>query len=622
MSEPSRFIARRWLPAVLAVIAAGAGLAVVATTDSTAGMTPAQTGRGRPATARTVTLPTGDRVTLGAATGRDLSVRPGPGRAGTRFIVQRTADSVLVIPHDALPRIAAGTVDRRGFAVSGTGAASKTGSADEDLVTLTLRHLDLRGAGTASAYSAVTGWDRAIWEWPQVDAEGTATLQLPKGRYTIGSYLEDSAGSTLLGVPVVDLTGDTTVVLDARAARPVRLSVPEPSARLGFVETGYTVFPSYLDYGVGTLLMGDDLSRLRVGQIGLPAAPTALIGSVTAQWARPDGTGDFTDSPYLYTVAESLPGRVPDGFVKAYRADDFAAVHQRFGTALPGASAQRQVFPSFTPRMDSSALVVPTTLPSARVEYRTTATRWTSELWPSDGGRLYQGPTAYQRGQRTTDEWNTAPLGPAFGQTPATTWQWASRIGDEINVDLPLYGDRAGHAGSLLLAGSTRVALYRGEVLIGQSSDSGRFVVPAAPGSYRLEVTDVRGDDIGPATRVTAQWTFQSSHMAGTTPVLLPLAAVRYAPVPDGSSDLPITVETQPGSPRPVIRRLTVEVSYDDGATWTVAPVRQTRTGWTATLRHPASGFVSLRTTTATFTQTVIRAYQVSSGSLNSSMPR
>ncbi|GAA3254302.1 hypothetical protein ACFO1B_51310 [Dactylosporangium siamense] len=613
MSPPSRF-------AALAVLIAG--LAVVVTTDSTAGTTPAQTGHGRPATARTVTLPTGDRVTLGTGTGRDLSVRPGPGRAGIRFIVQRTADSVLVIPHDVLPRIAAGAVDRRGFAVSGTGAAaSASGSAEGDLVTLTLHHLDRRGGGAASAYSAVTGWDRAIWEWPATGADGTATLRLPKGRYTIGSYLDDDAGTTLLGVPVVDLTGDTTVVLDARAARPVRLSVPEPSARLGFVETGYTVFPSYLDYGVGTLLMGDDLSRVRVGQVGPPAAPTALVGSVTAQWARPDGSGDFTDSPYLYTVAESLPGRVPNGFVKAYHADDFAAVHQHFGTTLPGASAQRQVYPSFTPRMDSSALVVPTTLPSTRVEYRTTATRWTSELWPSDGGRLYQGPTEYRRGQHTTDEWNTGPLGPAFGQTPATTWQWASRTGDEIDVELPLYGDRAGHAGSLLLAGSTRVSLYRGDVLIGESTDSGRFLVPAAPGSYRLEVADVRGDGIGPATRVTAQWTFQSSHVAGTAPVLLPLAAVRYAPVP-GSSDLPIAVETQPGVPRPVIRRLTVEVSYDDGTTWSVAPVRQTRTGWTATLHPPARGFVSLRTTTATFTQTVIRAYPVDSGSLNSSMPR
>jgi hypothetical protein len=60
----------------------------------------------------------------------------------------------------------------------------------------------------------------------------------------------------------------------------------------------------------------------------------------------------------------------------------------------------------------------------------------------------------------------------------------------------------------------------------------------------------------------------------------------------------------------------TVEASYDDGATWRPAVVREAGSGWTATIIHPASGFVAVRSTATDangngVTQTTVRAYRL-----------
>lgn len=70
-------------------------------------------------------------------------------------------------------------------------------------------------------------------------------------------------------------------------------------------------------------------------------------------------------------------------------------------------------------------------------------------------------------------------------------------------------------------------------------------------------------------------------------------------------------------APAQEITELTVEVSYDDGLTWSKAQVRACPDGWTATVRHPAGGsFVSLRATATdaagnSVTQTITHAYRL-----------
>lgn len=59
----------------------------------------------------------------------------------------------------------------------------------------------------------------------------------------------------------------------------------------------------------------------------------------------------------------------------------------------------------------------------------------------------------------------------------------------------------------------------------------------------------------------------------------------------------PAYVEGQDGPAR--IASLSVDVSYDDGATWQAAEVRRDKDRWTVTVRHPGKGYASLRSRTS-----------------------
>ena len=110
--------------------AIGLGLALVlgvpgAATATPSGPTAPQSAQltARPATPgqSTVTLITGDRVTVSASGA--ASVRPAEGRSGIRFLTQRQQDHLWVVPQDALSLIRDGRVDRRLFDVAGLIAA-------------------------------------------------------------------------------------------------------------------------------------------------------------------------------------------------------------------------------------------------------------------------------------------------------------------------------------------------------------------------------------------------------------------------------------------------------------------------------------------------------------------
>ena len=73
----------------------------------------------------------------------------------------------------------------------------------------------------------------------------------------------------------------------------------------------------------------------------------------------------------------------------------------------------------------------------------------------------------------------------------------------------------------------------------------------------------------------------------------------------------PAHVARQDGPAR--ITSLSVDVSYDDGATWQPAHVRRDHAHWTVSVWHPRTGYVSLRSRAADSDgnrqeQTVIRA--------------
>ncbi|MDP9795424.1 CubicO group peptidase (beta-lactamase class C family) [Catenuloplanes nepalensis] len=123
-----------------------------------------------------------------------------------------------------------------------------------------------------------------------------------------------------------------------------------------------------------------------------------------------------------------------------------------------------------------------------------------------------------------------------------------------------------------------------------------------------LTMTGASPGGVALLAAVTASWTFTSAHTTVVTP--LPLSAVVFTPAvtdagiaPTGR-EFPVPVRID----GPATSSPQVEVSFDDGRTWQPAPVRHN----TAIIRHPnRPAFVSLRATTGTTTQTIIRAYDI-----------
>ncbi|MGX7673931.1 S8 family serine peptidase [Plantactinospora sp. DSM 117369] len=499
---------------------------------------------------------------------------------------------------------------------------------------VTVTTIDKTGTPTGLSAPKLFDLEQGVYEWAG-DDDGTATIRVPRGTYHVNAVIwtprgptEPEHDSAFLVRPTVTVDRDTTVVLDARTAEPIRTTVPDPTARPVLIEVSYTQHhggSSHFD-----ALLAASFEVLSSRQIGpAPAAPD-FVGVVASQWALPDTDGTFADSPYLYAVAEPFPGRFPTGYTRHYQAREFATVQQEFGPPGPGLTGVRLITPVYEYNTGTLTEEVPLPRSGRRVEfYSTHQVRWSSEVTigvPDDTGlispRLFflQAPVTYQAGREYRDRWNTGPYGLVFPE-PVGPAHWVTRQGDQILVDIPFYGDSAGHAG-YAVPDPIRTRLYRNGALVGENDtfDYSQFEVPAGRADYRLELnlTQAVGDL---TTQVTAEWTFRSGHVDGDTPARLPVSAVRFAPTlaagnsaPAGRSfDIPVTVQRQPGAPHADVRRLTVDASYDDGRTWQRATIRN----GIATLIHPTRpGYVSLRASTTdsagnTTIQTLVRAYRI-----------
>ncbi|MET7951635.1 S8 family serine peptidase [Micromonospora sp. NPDC005324] len=492
---------------------------------------------------------------------------------------------------------------------------------------LTLRHLDATGAANTDHLTALV--DLATFATRDlVDPDGTVDIRVPKGRYGLVSFLLAEDGLAQLAQPELVFDRDTTVTVDARKAEPVRSAVPDPSATPALVDIGATFIATGGD-SYNSSVVASDFTGLSTGQIGRAVSGDRFFAHIGSQWADLD----VPSSPYLYALGEGFPGRMPTGFDKTYRSRDLASVTHQF-QGYPGLVAERMVLPFRDQDVGVATVGLPTAVPGQRVEhYNTRAVRWYSELMfgtpTEDGGietkaRLTVEPRAYRAGLHTQQSWNSAPYGPSF-PAPHRPGQGITRLGDEINVSVPLHGDAEGHAGDSA-ADTARTALHRNGVLVSElpKPGYGRFTVPPDAAGYRLEVSSKRSfTDL--STEVSTAWAFRSQHVPGEDYRPLPVSAIRFKPSLDKANTapaghalvIPVQVQRQPGVTASRVIGLTVDVSYDGGRSWHPAQVRHDGHGWTATVQHPAgAGYASLRATARdaagnTVTERIIQAYRI-----------
>ncbi|MFL6120539.1 S8 family serine peptidase, partial [Actinophytocola sp.] len=346
------------------------------------------------------------------------------------------------------------------------------------------------------------------------------------------------------------------------------------------------------------------------------------------------------NSPVAYFVADMVDGRIPAGHAFRFARADLGAIDRQIVDTLPDKRYRYQIatwsYGGFVANGD-----VELDFPLRRTDYVSppAALGMYGDAGFTEDGRSVGSevtlPMSVGRGERKHVRMFGAPFGPELTTGPTSqqtgaTVPVAYRQGDKLVLAVPMFadsdpGDASFYAttdqGSTVVSSNGREIARRDDI-----PGMGTFTLPPGPGTYTVVADASRPASLlqepALATRTSAEWTFHTG--AGTAgQVPLPLLDIRWAlPLDDhnraatGTLRGGLTVASQPGVRAPKVRSVTVEVSYDEGATWHRAAV--TPKGDRVDVRIPAGGtaggYASLRATATDtagdrVTETVIRAY-------------
>ncbi|MFB9600869.1 S8 family serine peptidase [Saccharothrix longispora] len=490
---------------------------------------------------------------------------------------------------------------------------------------ITTRFVDATGGKPFAHSGVIIGLDNAVFTFLDGDS-GTVTTRLPKGEYTaqvtVISGDQENPAYALLPRPSLSVTKAETVVFDARAAKPVEVTAPDPGATPSIADIGVTRTRGDRTAGVGSAFIGGFPESLTLAHTG-PALPDdELAVSVGAQYEGvPVG-----DTPVNYRFAWIERGEVPTGFVRAPAERDLAEVRTAFGPVPEG---RRVLHGGVAVNPDSGggwATLFPVPPGGEVVDLVTVEDfTWTWAVLQVSGDFTVEADyeAAGDRPYRAGRTYRERFLSPVFGPgLPGERYTYAGRLGDEVQVGVPLLNDSANHLGGSAYA-TARTALYRDGVEVGSTArPNGVFTVPAGPAGYRIEADLTRAPGVSEfGTRVSGRWTFRSDTVTGERAKPLPLSVVRFTPELDATGGtpagrvlrVPLTVEQQHGADAGRVRGVRVEVSFDDGESWSAVPV----VGNSALVRNPAgAGFAALRARGSdsrgnTFEHSVLRAYRI-----------
>ncbi|MFE6817203.1 S8 family serine peptidase [Streptomyces sp. NPDC057675] len=447
--------------------------------------------------------------------------------------------------------------------------------------------------------------------------------RVPKGRYTANAVIFNSTGSvqsaTLVSQPDVLVSGDTTVKLDARAGKIVQADVGTQTQAdtrwVGINETiagvlnefrVFTQDPEAELYAAGTpVVTSRPYTFVHLAALHAPAVP-----------GRPEAA---------YNLALTRDGGIPADPSFQVRSDELAKVRVRYHTQGDPAPAHRSNLASIDGSARASGGSYNVKLASEHTEYFTATNRvkWLGAL---DTGTSFETSplTQYKPGNATTEEWNKAAISPAAPD--------AGRCENTLFAPIQAFStSAAGHLASAFEYTGTATLLRDGEE-IGTTDDpqSAFFTdLPAGPSRYTLRLAAHHNTPaVALATKVDAEWTFSSAEPEEgcEKPQKLPLLNTRIGAGFDlnnsapADKPLPMTIKVERADAEtPAVKTLSLETTFDDGATWHKVPVKSTGSASFSAVVPPVAagnGYVGLRTT-ATDTdgnelkQTVLRAYRL-----------
>ncbi|MEU4765953.1 S8 family serine peptidase [Actinosynnema sp. NPDC023794] len=450
------------------------------------------------------------------------------------------------------------------------------------------------------------------------DPSGTVVARVPKGTYYADAFIQtrETRQATQVLEPSVTITGPAEFVFDARAGKPIALSVDEKDAEVGYTEVFFSRTASWGDTGTGFIGFPPGAVLFVPSKT---SAPGAASFDVAGRLAKPDGNGSYLGSPYQYNVAWRHDGAVPERLDRSFQRRDLVKVKSLVSSSGSGTTG-------FRDQMAGGPL------PLELTEYYSPGVDWYGsfmqmpepQAFPPQSSQSTALSRRFTAGRTVTEKWNAAVFGPAF-PTSTAVHEWAERLGDEVVVSLPMFTDQDPNHAGFSEVSAARTTLHRDGVLLAESPDDGYVagVVPPGKGVYQLHAEAERSGVAELSTRVVADWSFTSEHVAGEEPAALPLLAVRFAPSLDAENRaaagrpfaIPVYVQRNGVTGAQGVAKPAVQVSFDDGTTWRPAPLVKVGQRWLAAVVHPAGAkFVSLKAQARdaagnAVDQTIIRAY-------------
>ncbi|MCX5316530.1 S8 family serine peptidase [Streptomyces sp. NBC_00154] len=331
---------------------------------------------------------------------------------------------------------------------------------------------------------------------------------------------------------------------------------------------------------------------------------------------------------YLYDLVRHHDGAIPHD--PSYRPGpgELARIEEEFRDTKQGEAREYRddVSAIFNGPMLSDSTPVATQGTLTSWVTAGTGVRWVSGAGMSDLGQ--RGLARSYKPRSTTGESWFSPIQRPRLLNDGISWRAPFRTGDVISTSaVPAWGDAGGHAGVVWADSDTsKISLYQGDQLLGEDVNERIVTVEGmSPDAlpYRMVVEGKRNLPDRPySIRTRTEWGFTSSTTDYTVLTPLPLVQLDYAVATNlagkahrrtGLTVSPSHLKGAAGTGE--IRTVTLEVSYDDGATWHRTTLRQSGGDWKTQLDAPSRArFASLRTTARdtkgnSVIQTVIRAF-------------
>ncbi|MGY0020164.1 S8 family peptidase [Streptomyces sp. cg35] len=459
-----------------------------------------------------------------------------------------------------------------------------------------LSHIGRDGKAAAhfqTYVKALTG-DAAGTEYAVDENSDSGTLRLPIGEYTVqGVILADRADSTKgtdwIAQPKLIVDKDQKVTLDARTAEPVDITVPDGKATARQAYMYYAVKKGYTDYKSGWQLTS--YKNFRAAHLG----PEITDGSLSQLWDADFAVG--TTKQYSLVYGGPVQ-RLATGYTRHERKSNFAEVKASLGTPVPGKDSWLSPIGTVQGSLMGYSSGITAPAPASRKVYLSTSDKaqWGLGMeqlgaplpngWQPTESRYGISFSTFRAGHTYKETFNTGVFGPLMDESDNIV-----RSGNTLYAFLRMFDDGQGHDGSTTLESAHTKLTRDGETLVDKDDDIeyASFAVPAEDGTYTLSTTATRSEDIAlVGTRVDASWTFRSKD----GDKLIPASMVRFHPELDLGSTakagkkLTMPVEVQGAAAGDNLKSLTVEASYDNGATWQKLTVKHGK----ASLKAPAKG--------------------------------